>query len=121
MTERTDQRLLYIDATLSEIAELAARGRAAYDGDIAVARACQYSVIRLAADLERMGEEWLAEHPEIPWRLIKGMRNRIAHSYWLVDDGIVWTVVDIHAADLHRQLAAEIEGAHARIGSAAPE
>ncbi|MFE7721176.1 HepT-like ribonuclease domain-containing protein [Nocardia rhizosphaerihabitans] len=87
---------------------------AAYDGDIAVARACQYSVIRLAADLERMGEEWLSEHPEIPWRLIKGMRNRIAHSYWLVDDSIVWTVVEVHAADLHRQLAQEIASARAR-------
>ncbi|WP_229740133.1 HepT-like ribonuclease domain-containing protein [Nocardia rhizosphaerihabitans] len=88
--------------------------RPAYDGDIAVARACQYSVIRLAADLERMGEEWLSEHPEIPWRLIKGMRNRIAHSYWLVDDSIVWTVVEVHAADLHRQLAQEIASARAR-------
>jgi hypothetical protein len=29
------------------MAQLAARGRAAYDADIAVARACQYNVIRL--------------------------------------------------------------------------
>ncbi|MEV0435485.1 HepT-like ribonuclease domain-containing protein [Nocardia sp. NPDC050413] len=98
-----------------EIADLAARGRASFDADIAVARACQYSVIRLAADLDRMGEEWLENHPDIPWRLIKGMRNRIAHSYWLVDDDIVWVVVDVHAADLHRRLVDEIEAARIRL------
>ncbi|MGM7648028.1 hypothetical protein ACSVDM_24240 [Nocardia sp. JW2] len=38
--ERVDQRLLYVDATLKEIADLAARGRASFDADIAVARAC---------------------------------------------------------------------------------
>lgn len=62
-----------------------------------------------------MGADWLAEHPEIPWRLIKGMRNRIAHSYWLVDDGIVWTVVETHAPALHRQLASEITEARLRV------
>lgn len=27
--------------------------------------------------------------PEIPWQNIKGMRNRIIHSYWQIDFGIV--------------------------------
>ncbi|MCA2206681.1 HepT-like ribonuclease domain-containing protein [Nocardia rosealba] len=113
--DRIDERLLYVEATLNETAELAARGRAAFDADIAVVRACQYSVIRLAADLERLGEEWLADHPNVPWRLIKGMRNRIAHSYWLVDDDIVWVVVDVHAAELHNSLRTEFEAARARL------
>lgn len=82
MDERTAEHLLYLDATLTEIRHLAARGRTAYDSDIAVARACQFDVVRLAADLERLGAEWLDANPSVPWRLIKGMRNRIAHNYW---------------------------------------
>ncbi|MFB7875482.1 MULTISPECIES: HepT-like ribonuclease domain-containing protein [unclassified Nocardia] len=113
--ERADQRILFVEATLNEIEEFAGRGRAAFDADIAVARACQYSVIRLAADLDRLGEEWLADHPDVPWRLIRGMRNRIAHSYWLVDDDIVWAVVDVHARELHRHLAAEFDAARTRL------
>jgi hypothetical protein len=33
MDERSAEHLLYVDATLSEMAQLAARGRAAYDAD----------------------------------------------------------------------------------------
>jgi uncharacterized protein with HEPN domain len=111
MDERIAERLLYVDATLTEMAQLAARGRAAYNSDIAVARACQYNIIRLAADLERLGESWIEDHPSVPWRLIKGMRNRIAHHYWTVDDEIVWDVVDQHATALHQSLAKEIGAA----------
>lgn len=111
MDERTAERLLYVDATLTEMAQLATRGRAAYDSDIAVARACQYNVIRLAADLERLGEAWVEAHPAVPWRLIKGMRNRIAHNYWTVDDDIVWDVVERAAPQLHQALTNEISTA----------
>lgn len=117
MDERTAEHLLYVDATLTEIGQLATRGRAAYDSDIAVARACQYNVIRLAADLERLGEAWLEAHSAVPWRLIKGMRNRIAHNYWTVDDDIVWAVVAEHAPTLHRSPADEVNGARAILES----
>jgi uncharacterized protein with HEPN domain len=109
MDERTAEHLLYLGATLTEMAHLAARGRAAYDSDIAVMRACQYNVIRLAADLERLGEPWLHAHPAVPWRLIRGMRNRITHN--TVDNDIVWAVVEQHAPQLHQTLAAEIDTA----------
>jgi uncharacterized protein with HEPN domain len=111
MDERTAEHLLYLDATLAEIRELAARGRAAYDSDIAVARACQYDVVRLAADLDRLGEGWLQANLTVPWRLIRGMRNRIAHNYWTVDDEVVWSVIEDHAPRLHDALAEEIAAA----------
>ncbi|MBF4998858.1 DUF86 domain-containing protein [Nocardia sp. BSTN01] len=113
---RVDERLLFLAATLTEMADLCARGREVYDSDIAVARACQFGVIRLAADLERLGDDWLSAPPEIPLRLIKGMRNRIAHNYWLVDDDVVWSVVETHAPELHRQLSPEIDAARKRLG-----
>ncbi|NDJ89689.1 HepT-like ribonuclease domain-containing protein [Mycolicibacter kumamotonensis] len=117
MDDRNAEQLLYIDATLAEMIQLASRGRQAYDSDIAVARACQYNIIRLAADLERLGEEWIAARPGIPWRLIKGMRNRIAHNYWTVDNDIVWAVVDQHARDLSTVLADEIEAARSQLNA----
>jgi uncharacterized protein with HEPN domain len=102
MDERTADQPLYVEATLIEISQLAARGRHTYESDIAVAGACQYNIIRLAADLERLGERWLQSRPDIPWRLIKGMRNRIAHNYWTIDDDVVWAVVSRYAQDLQK-------------------
>lgn len=121
MDDRHAEQLLYIDATLAEMNQLASRGRQAYDSDIAVARACQYNIIRLAASLERLGEEWIAARPGIPWRLIKGMRNRIAHNYWTIDDDIVWAVVDRHSRELSMVLANEIDIARSHLNAASDE
>lgn len=115
MDEREAEYLLYIDATLSEFSEYAARGREAYDADIAVARACQYSIVRLAADLERLGNEWLDAHPAVPWQAIRGMRNRIAHDYRTIDDDMVWRAVTEYAPALHRDLRTEIDEARAML------
>ena len=32
-------------------------------------------------------------YPDVPWRDIAGMRDRLAHKYWLLDVAIVWAVV----------------------------
>ena len=33
------------------------------------------------------------QHPEIPWELISGTRNRLAHGYIDVDLDIIWAIV----------------------------
>ena len=32
-------------------------------------------------------------HPEVPWRAIVGLRNRLAHGYLTVSDRVVWTTI----------------------------
>ncbi|ESQ93886.1 HepT-like ribonuclease domain-containing protein [Asticcacaulis benevestitus] len=34
--------------------------------------------------------EFTEEHPDIPWRNMRGMRNRIAHGYFDIDLEQVW-------------------------------
>lgn len=45
-------------------------------------------------------------HRDIPWRSIRGMRNRIAHGYFDVDLGLVWQTVDAKLQRLIDQLEA---------------
>ncbi len=33
------------------------------------------------------------KHPEIPWRSMRGMRNRIAHGYFDINLDVVWDAV----------------------------
>jgi len=35
----------------------------------------------------------LERHPEIPWKLIRGMRNKIAHEYFSINPTRTWNTV----------------------------
>lgn len=37
--------------------------------------------------------EFANTHPQIPWRNMRGMRNRIAHGYFDIDQDVVWDTV----------------------------
>ncbi len=41
----------------------------------------------------KVSESFWAAHPEIPWREIVGMRNRLVHAYFEVDLDEVWDTV----------------------------
>lgn len=45
-------------------------------------------------------------HGHIPWRNMRGMRNRIAHGYFDIDLYLVWDTVQTALPDLRSQLAA---------------
>jgi uncharacterized protein with HEPN domain len=38
-------------------------------------------------------EDFRSQHPEFPWRLMTGMRDRLIHDYGGVDYEIVWLTV----------------------------
>ena len=44
-------------------------------------------------------------HAGIPWRNMRGMRNRIAHGYFDIDLEVVWDTVQIALPALRIQLA----------------
>jgi len=51
-----------------------------------------------------VSEEFRENHPEIPWELISGTRNRLAHGYIDVDLDIIWTIVRKDLPGLIRKL-----------------
>lgn len=45
-------------------------------------------------------------HPEVPWRSMRGMRNRIAHGYFDINLDLVWDTVQTALPELLERLRA---------------
>ena len=52
----------------------------------------------------RVSEEFRAQYPDIPWRQIIGMRNRMIHGYDSVDVHVVWETAYDYVPELLIQL-----------------
>ena len=50
--------------------------------------------------------EFAAQHAEIPWHNMRGMRNRIAHGYFDIDLVVVWDTLQTAYPTLKVQLCA---------------
>jgi uncharacterized protein with HEPN domain len=81
--------------------------------DQAVFRKDEKTIDAVVRNLEIVGEasrqlpeDFLGRYPEVPWRQITGLRNRIVHEYFGLDLELIWQVV-LH--DLP-QLKAQLEG-----------
>jgi uncharacterized protein with HEPN domain len=50
--------------------------------------------------------EFADTHAEVPWRSMRGMRNRIAHGYFDINLDMVWDTVQTALPGLLKQLSA---------------
>lgn len=55
--------------------------------------AVMLQLIVLGEAAGKLSEEFRADHPEIPWRLIRATRNVVAHAYAAVDLDRIWIAV----------------------------
>ena len=51
-----------------------------------------------------LSEELRASHPEIPWRKMAGMRDRLIHGYFAINDILVVEVVEKELPKLRCQI-----------------
>lgn len=62
-------------------------------------------------------ETFAARHPQVPWRSMKGMRNRLAHGYFDINLDVVWDTVQTALPSLLAQLPEIRDAAIAAIGN----
>lgn len=55
--------------------------------------------------------EFIQVHTQVPWRSMRGMRNRIAHGYFDINLDIVWETVIPALPKLLEQLPVAIQNA----------
>lgn len=45
--------------------------------------------------MSKLSADFIDKYDRIPWRQIKGMRNKIVHGYDTIDKAIVWNTTEI--------------------------
>ena len=71
-----------------------------YVSDLAYQYACSMCIIQIGELVGQLSDDLKNKRQEVPWRLIKDMRNIFAHDYSRVDYGIVWDTLKRSIPDL---------------------
>ena len=82
-----------IDAAESIARFIEGRVRADLDKDLLLQFAVLRAVEIIGEAAARVSAETQSNVPQIPWRTIIAMRNRLIHGYFEIDTEIVWKTV----------------------------
>lgn len=63
-----------------------------------------FRFIQISENNDKLTPTFKANHKELPWRAIKGMRNRIVHDYGFIDLGIIYDTVVNSVPELYNAL-----------------
>ncbi len=105
--------LLHIRDAIGAIASYTIGGRAEFFAD----RKTQDAVLRnpeiIGEAVKQLSGGLTGAHPDLPWRQIAGMRDKLVHDYFGVDLDLVWQVVEQQLVSL----GARVETMLREIGS----
>jgi uncharacterized protein with HEPN domain len=110
MSESDAIRLRHmLDAAREAVAFGAGRAWSDLAGDRVLALALVRCIEIIGEAASRVSETVRADHPEIPWFAIVGMRNRLIHAYFDVDLERVHDTLELDLPPLIKQLEQILE------------
>ncbi|MGH2593303.1 MAG: HepT-like ribonuclease domain-containing protein, partial [Anaerolineae bacterium] len=68
--------------------------------DIKTQSAILHQLMVIGEAVKRLSSEFRARHPDIPWALVAGMRDKLIHGYDIVDLNEVWKTAEADVPDL---------------------
>ena len=102
----TDQQA--VKSILTEIANMdkimAGKSRSDLEEDLTLERAVSMTLGLIGEKANKISTDFIEEHPEIEWRKIIALRNRIVHSYEDLDFDIIYDTVVRKLPKLKEQL-----------------
>lgn len=90
----------HIVEAIDRILDYAAPGEASFRSDLKTQDAIIRNFQVMGEAVKNVSAETRAAHPEVPWKDIAGMRDRVVHDYFGVSLDIVWDVISKHLPPL---------------------
>ncbi len=63
------------------------------EADLVLVDCIMFRLIQIAENSDKLTPAFKIKHSSLPWREIKGMRNRIVHDYGFIDLTIIYDTV----------------------------
>lgn len=92
--------LRHIHEAIDRALTYAQVGRDAFRTDLKTQDAVIHNIQIIGEATKKVSPETRASHPEIPWKNMAGLRDRIVHDYFGISLDIVWDVVENHLPPL---------------------
>ena len=89
---RDAERLADIIEAADKITARVAKGRETFDEDEDVQIVLVHMIQIIGEAAAGLSDELVDAHPEVPWRQIVAIRDRVVHGYSEVDLDILWNV-----------------------------
>ena len=74
-----------------------------FSGDFDYQNACAMCIFQIGELASRLPEDFRAKYDQVPWKLIRGMRNMFAHDYGNVNLVRTWTTIETDIPTLKAQ------------------
>jgi uncharacterized protein with HEPN domain len=68
--------------------------KSSFFDDLKTQSAILHQLMVMGEGVKRLSPDFRVQHPEVPWALIAGMRDKLIHGYDMVDLELVWRTVD---------------------------
>ena len=96
--------LRHILEAVDRILAYTSAGRDAFRQDLKTQDAVIRNLQIVGEASKKVSPTTRAAHPEVPWKDMSGMRDRVVHDYFGVSLDIVWDVVEKHLPPLREKI-----------------
>ena len=97
--------LAHIRDAIARILDYTSQGKAYFDQDEKTQDAVVRNLEIIGEAVKNVSNELWERQPDVPWRRLAGMRDKLIHEYFGVNLAIVWAVVDQNLTKLGAQVS----------------
>lgn len=96
--------LRHVLDAIGRIRDYTADGKDAFFADSKTQDAVVRNLEVIGEAVKNVSVDLRTRHPDVPWRRIAGMRDKMIHEYFGVDLRLVWEVVERELPELGRRI-----------------